>query len=89
MTALVAPVVGSRTHPRGGAEKEVSVDRGGAEMRQVRNPRQMAGTWIKQKKSKKMKVISDSLGSVTTWFFWTLFFLTVLDFHLRQFVRKW
>lgn len=44
---------------------------------------------LKQKKSKKIEAIADSLGYLTLWFLWTLSFLIELDFHLRQFVGKW
>lgn len=77
--ALAPHVVVSRAHLRRGAEQEVSVDRGGEEVRQIQKPRQVAGVRIKQNKSKKIKAISDSLGSVTTWFF--------LDFVLFNWIR--
>ena len=58
-------------------------------MRSLNKPRELAVPRIKQKKSKTIEAISDSLGYLTLWFLWTLSFLIELDFHLRQFVENW
>lgn len=57
---------------------------GGGTRADVRDP---AG-WHERRR--RTEVTPDPLGRVTSRFFWTLSFLMVLDFHLRQFVtKKW